>query len=65
MDKKSDHGKRMVALRRQCEDLNRRISDQSKGTVSDFAEIRRLREEQRRIREQIAALERTTPDIIA
>lgn len=59
------HADKLRALRQQCDELDRLITELSKGPVSDFAKIRGLREAKRAALEQIAALERTPPDIIA
>ena len=59
------HADRLRELRGRCDELDRLIAELSKGAVSDFSKIRRLREEKRAALEQITALERTPPDIIA
>ncbi len=65
MSSGTDHADKVAALRERCDELDRLIAEQSRGAVTDFAEIRRLREEKRKVVDQIAALERTPPDIIA
>ena len=52
-------------LRRRCQELDRLIADQTREPVTDFSEIRRLREEKRALTAQITALEQGPPDIIA
>ena len=61
----TDHADEVAALRERCDELDRLMAEQSRRAITDFAEIRRLREEKRRALDRIAALERTPPDIIA
>jgi len=65
MSSSTGHADELAALRERSEELDRLIAEQSRGAVSDFAEIRRLREEKRNVMDRIAAFERTPPDIIA
>ena len=65
MSSGTDHADELAALRERSEELDRLITEQSRGAVSDFAKIRRLREEKRNVMDRIAAFERTPPDIIA
>ena len=65
MSSSPDHADELAALRERSEELDRQIAEQSRGAVSDFAKIRRLREEKRGVMDRIAAFERTPPDIIA
>ena len=65
MSSSTDHTDELAALRERSEELDRLITEQSRGAVSDFAKIRRLREEKRNVMDRIAAFERTPPDIIA
>lgn len=65
MSSSTGHADELAVLRERSEELDRLIAEQSRGAVSDFAEIRRLREEKRNVIDRIAAFERTPPDIIA
>ena len=65
MSSGTDHADEAAALRARCDELDRLMAEQSRGAVTDFAEVRRLREERRRVADQLSALERTPPDIIA
>lgn len=56
---------KLVALRKKHGDLERRIEERAREPLSDLTEVQRLKKEKLALKDQIAALEKSLPDIIA
>ncbi len=56
---------KLVELREQHRGLERQIEDISRTTPSNLSEVQRLKKEKLALKDRIAELERTLPNIIA
>lgn len=61
----TDLEKQLAALRERHGDLERQIEEKSREPLSDLGEVQRLKKEKLALKDQIAKLEKSLPDIIA
>ena len=61
----ADIEKKLATLRREHGNLERQIEERSRGHLSDLTEVQRLKKEKLALKDRIATLEKSLPDIIA